>query len=1037
MNVKSVFTGVFGLLLSIQIFAQQTTVFTEANLDYKRGQDFYDEGLFGQAMQEFVKVIEKLPPVGESESDLLRMKAELNKAKSAVMLDLPDGEKLMLDFIRKYQPDPMANQALIDIANYYFNARKYDKALTFYQMVPTYQMTGSEKAEIQFKKGYTYFVQKDFAKAKENLYQIKQLTKSEFFYPANYYYGLCEFFEGNYPAAVKSLGVAEKDKRYTKHIPYYLAQIYFAQGQFDKIIREIEPKLGGGKLRNEDELHGLVGQAYFERNNYLKALPHLEAYARGANKLREEEFYQLGFTQYKTQNYKEAITNLKELSRSNTPLGQQAMYLLADCYLRSKDKESARNAFGVASKMSFNIKTKEEATINYGKLSYELKYDADALNALQSIRPSSPYYGVAQEIMSDLFLNSNDYARALQIIEKMPNKTPKIREAYQKVAYLRGLELYKKGDNSAARSLFLKSTQVPINQEYKALAIFWSGRIAYEDKDYGTAISFMNQYLTLTKGMANLPAEASPFMANYVLGYSYLKQKKYSTAQGYFQETVAGIKQFRGNINDPKISSDLLGDAMLRAGDCLFKRNKYDDAIRFYDDAINGKYKDYVYAIFQKATINGLRGKQTEKIIALEQIEKNHPNSEYADDALYELGMVYTEIDRLNQAVPPLKKLVANYKNSSDLVNPALIQLGLITYNQGNRQVAINYYKQVFSNNPSPAEAESAKKALEEIYVRDLGKPDEYFAFLETIPGYKVGAGEKENISFSAAETQYENGNYTRAITGYNQYINKYPNGANRLLAQYHRGQSYYALKQYSNAFQDFEYVINRGNSRYYADALESAALIAYNHEKDFAKAYDYYVLMERSATSDEQKFEAQLGAMRSAYRSGNLNAVIPLARKVADNRNASNEQKGIANLYIGKHAMDQKNYDSALNAFNKVTRFLNDENAAEAKYNVAYIYYLQRNLNKSLEICQESQQSGYPFWGAKSSILMSDIYAEQGEFLNAQTILDVILERFKDEPEIYNEAKRKRANLDRMIDAKSRLDDSDPTKPLELIDGN
>ena len=146
MSRRTIFTGLSILVFSFQIYAQQTTSFTEANLDFKRGQNFFDDGLFGQAMAEFTKVLEKLPPIGEPESDLLRMKAELNFAKSAVRLDLPDGEKLMLEFIRKYRPDPMANQALLDIADYYFNARKYDEAVRFYQMVPLYLLSSKDKA---------------------------------------------------------------------------------------------------------------------------------------------------------------------------------------------------------------------------------------------------------------------------------------------------------------------------------------------------------------------------------------------------------------------------------------------------------------------------------------------------------------------------------------------------------------------------------------------------------------------------------------------------------------------------------------------------------------------------------------------------------------------------------------------------------------------------------------------------------------------------------------------------------------------------
>ncbi len=72
-----------------------------------------------------------------------------------------------------------------------------------------------------------------------------------------------------------------------------------------------------------------------------------------------------------------------------------------------------------------------------------------------------------------------------------------------------------------------------------------------------------------------------------------------------------------------------------------------------------------------------------------------------------------------------------------------------------------------------------------------MGRADLYFAFLETVPGYKVDNASRDNINFQAAESQFENANYTRAIEEYTKYIRMYPNGQNTLTAYYHRGESY------------------------------------------------------------------------------------------------------------------------------------------------------------------------------------------------------------------------------------------------------
>ncbi len=1007
------------------LLAQKTTVFTDANLAYKQGEDFYAKGLFANARQEYRKAMNLLLPTNEPESQMLKTRAELGYAKSAVRMDLPDGEKLILDFIRKYQPDPIANQALIEVANYFYNAKKYDKAIEFFSQIPSWELTDAQRSEVRFKMGYSFFVKRKFSEAKNNFSEVKHI-ENEYYYPTNYYLGLCEFFLGNYDESIKSFRLVERSRKYKPHVPYYIAQIYFAEGQFDEVISYGEPKLRDPELRRKKEMNQLVGQAYFEKGLYEESLPFLEEYAERSGKLKAEEFYQIGFAQYSTGQYTKAIKNLQQLESENTEMVQYALYYLGDCYLKNQNKSAARNAFGKASRMDFDPDIKEDALFNYAKLSYELKFDRDALIALQKFNAGSKYYMEAQEIMSDIFLNTRDYARALKILEDMPNKTPQLREAYQKVAYFRGQQLYKEGDIDEAKDHFEKSLDTPIDKKYKALATYWLGDIAHNKEQYNESKRLLNQFLTLSKGLKNLPDESSVFTANYLQGYNFLKQKNYPSALGYFQDAVAGIKRNSMFIRNRAVKEDLLGDATLRAGDCLFKRNKYRDAVKFYNEAINGGFAGFEYAIFQKALIEGLRGRTTEKMIALENLIDNHPNSEYADDALFHLGITYQEIGQFNKALDPLKDLVANYP-SSNLVNPALLRLGLITYNQGSPQTAINFYKQVLSNNPEVGEANAAMTALEEIYIDDLGDPDGFAAFLETVPGFKMDNLGRDTLNFNAAESAFENGDYNRAIDGFTDYIRKFPNGRNLLIAHYHRGESYTVLKNYSKALKDYDWVVNKGQSRYYVKALEKAAIIAYHNEQDFSKAFNYYNKLEEAAINSDMRFEAQLGALRSAYRTNNAAAVTRLARQVAQNPSASNEQIATANFYLGKVAFDEKDYNTALAAFRKVKQLSDNEQTAEARYLIANIYYIQRDLETAKELCinANKESSNHPYWVAKSVILLSDIFAEQNDYFNAKAALEALIENFDGDDELVAIAKAKLKRLEAQSAESSRLDRS------------
>jgi len=530
-------------------------------------------------------------------------------------------------------------------------------------------------------------------------------------------------------------------------------------------------------------------------------------------------------------------------------VGQSASYYLGDIELKQGNGQGARIAFGTASRLTFDPALQQEALFNYAKLSYELGYPADAITAIQSIQPSSQYYLQGQELLGEVFTTTEDYQRALDMLERMPNRSPRLEQAYQRAAFSRGLELLNNGEEAQAQQLMEKSLMKP----------YWLADIANRQEDYPTSINLTNQFLALARGTQGLPPQSSLYTGNYLQGYNYLKQKNPAASLDYFSAAVEGIERNLPYITDADVRERILGDAIIRAGDAHFSRNQYDQASRFYNDAVNRRTTGYVYALYQKAVIEGLRGRTANKVLNLEQLVQQYPRSEYADDALFELAGAYQELNRPQEALAPLRSIVSDYKQSSPLVNQSLLNLGLISFNLGNQEAAINYYKQVFSNNPSAGESERAKENLREIYVDKMGRPDLFFQFFETLPGMEVDSDGRESITFQAARSQYDNGNYDRAAQALTDYLRQYPNTPNALAATFFRGDSYVALQRYNEALTDFERVANSGPSGYYLPALNKGSLIAYRHVEDFSRSARLFALLEQAAPSEDIRIDAQV----------------------------------------------------------------------------------------------------------------------------------------------------------------------------------
>ncbi len=1039
MTSRKVFFSILFLLTFLAGRAQETTVFTEANVAYKKGIELFQQGVYGLSQKEFRSAINLLRPANEPEWKQVKTDAELHYAKAAVRLGQPEAEKLVLDFLRENAPSPVASQAALEIGDYYFDQKKYDEALVYYNMAPTNSMVGPLKNEIRFKQGYSYFITKKFPLAKTAFGSIKENTKSEWYYPSNYYYGCIMFFEKKYDDAIKAFQRCEESPKFKDQVPYFLTQIYFAQKKYDQVISYATPRAATA-TKNKGEINQLVGQAYFEKGDYAKALPYLEYAATNLSNLRPADYYQLGYTQYQTKRYKNAIENFEQLTKQDSLLGQNGLYHLGDSYIKTGNKFSARNAFGQAASLNYDKTVKEEALINYAKLSYELKYDRDAIEALQKFTPESKYYNEAQNVMGDLFTNTRDYDRAIATLEGMKTRNQKLNEAYQKVTFLRGVQLYQQKSPNEAKSYFTKSLAYPLDRETVVKSNFWLGTIAHENGDFAASENYIETFLVGAKNFPNLPDESSVHMGNYIQGYNHLKLKDHSTALNFFRASVDGIKKNSNNIYSEQVKTGVLGDAILRTGDCLFKKNQYKDALKYYDEAVAKKYEGFQYALYQKAVIKGLLKDPVGKINDLDDLVEKYPNSRYTDEALYQLGNTYLNLEKLDLATTQYRRIVSDFKGKSNLVNPSLLKLGLIAYNQGSPQTAINYYKQVFTNNPENTESKEALAALEEIYVKDLGTPDEYFAFLETVPGYKVDGAAKENATFEAAEAQFTQKKYAAAITGYTSYLTKYPKGANSLTALYRRAECYASteVKQFEKALADYVAVVGRGQSTFYPKAAEKATLLAFNEEKDYAQAYDMAKKWDESALTDFSKLDAQIMAIRSAYQLNNSVAVYDFGKKITDNSRATPEQIGGANFYIGKIAYDKNDFARAQPALQNAVKNINGEILAESYHLLAQILYKNKKYDEAEDLIAKANQesAGYDDFIAKNLILMSDVYVAKGDKNSARAALEAVIENYKgNDKTILDSARTKYAalgggsNAVRKADLKSNL--------LEVDEGN
>jgi tetratricopeptide (TPR) repeat protein len=709
-----------------------------------------------------------------------------------------------------------------------------------------------------------------------------------------------------------------------------------------------------------------------------------------------------------------AIDNFLEINLENSKLGQVVNYYLADCYEKSGDKSSARAALKKVSQMDYDRGMKEEATFNYGKLSAELGYEREAINILIGVRSESPYYTETQDIINDILINTGDFENAISILESLPNLNRKLEETYQKVTFNLGIQYLTENNPDMAKTMFGKSITYTHDKSILAQIEFWQAGMLADAGDYSESSNAYKRYFLYQKSAKELPEEARPFMARYYNAYNYLKQEEYLTAVEEFKKAIVLINQDQTVLKNGTITERVLPDAYLRAGDCLFKVNRYDDAVTYYDQSIQRKAIGYDYALYQRGLIEGLVGQPFEKILTMEEIIKDQPDSDYVDDALLQLGETYLAVGNPINAAKAFRTLRTDFRGRSNLVNAANLKLGLINYNQGDMEGALAYYKSVFQNNPNPKESQEALVSIEEIYIDNLGKTDEYFNFLQTIPGYELSAFSKDSLNYIIGENQYKNANYEKAIVAFDEYLQKYSSGYYRLEARYLRGESNSLLKNYTNALIDYEAIIQEGISDNYERSLRKAALISYNHSQNFSKALKYYKLWESQSSAPEDIYQSQLGAMRSAFRLSEDVEIITYTNKVVANQLVTKEEKSTAKYYLAKVMYKTRKLDEANSAFTEVQILSNNNQAAESRYMMAKILFEQAKYIEAEKAANQANEknSNYPFWIAKSILLLADIYINRGDLLKARAAAEAVLENFKTDENLVIEAKAKLAEI-------------------------
>ena len=973
------------LFITFTISAQKTAIYTNKLKEYNHAVELYQNKAYVAAQQKF-----NLLKSDFDNSSELKANCEYYAANCAVRLGQPNSDDLMQQFVDKYPTSTKRNSAFIDVADYYYKVSKYSYAAKWYKKVNTTNLTIKQEEDYDFKYAFSLFATKNYTEAKN--YFLNLLDSQEYGAQAKYYYGFIAYNQDDYATADKYLGEVEEDTSFKKDVSYYLADMNFKLGKFEIAIEKGEPLLAKSKGLEHSEISKIVGESYFNLQKYNEAIPHLKNYKGKRGKWNNTDYYLLGYSYYKQNDFENAINNFNKIIDGSNAVSQNAYYHLAECYLKLEKKQEALNAFRNASQMIFEPEIQKDAWLNYAKLSYEIgnpyKSVPDVLQEYSELYPNSTHKEEINDLIISAYITSKDYSGALEFLKN--KKSAKERALFQKVAFYRGVELFSEGNYDLAKENFENSLTIPLDQTFKAKATFWKGESNYRLNNFIEALADFEKFATNIEAPKTNEFEN----INYNMAYALFKQKEYTQAISEFNKYIS-------KNTDDKVRRN---DSYLRIADGFFINSDYSTAINYYNKAIETNGIEGDYAQFQKAICSGLIGNENRKIDELNSFLNKYLKSTYRDDAYYVLGNSYIKKGENQLAIENFDKLISNFKRSP-LVSKAMLKKGLVYYNTDKNEQALTTYKTVVDRFPNTAEARQAIKDTRQIYV-DLGRVDEYANWVKGVDFVDISDADLDNDMYESAEKQYLQSNHSKSISSFKKYLQNFPRGLHALKANFYLAQSLFSENNHQETIPYFNFVIAQQQNEFTESALSRLALV-YLENNNWQKAIPILERLENEGDLPQNKTFAQSNLMKGYYENKNYSKAVDYAEMVLRNSKLEDRIKSDAHIIIARSAIKANDETKARNAYKAVENIASGELKAEALYYDAYFENKDGSYRVSNQIVQKiaSDYSAYKYWAAKGLTLMANNYYELEDAYQATYILESVIKNFAQFDDVVGEA--------------------------------
>ena len=956
---------------------QSSLNFTSEDNAYRSGLELLNQGKYVSASKSFESYLTNgKDPIKQADSEYFI-------AFCALQLKNQDGEALIEEFINKHPNHTKASLAYYELGNLKYQEKNYKLAIRYFEKLYFPKLSKDLQYDARFKLGYAYFTQKKFDQAYEMFNELKR-EENKYQYPASYYAGYINFEKGEFDRAFYDFTRAEKNSAYAPVIPSILVKVYYKQKRYDELIEYGLASLKRTDARDKAEINLYLGETYFQKADYAQASQYYDSYLAGKKgNVDRELLFRIAYVQMQSNNVSEAVESFKKVALKNDTLGYISSYYLGNLYIKTDNKNFALSAYKIAKDNQYDEALEEESLFQYAKLNLDVENFDEAINSINEYKskyPGSERVENIDEILTEAYLNSKNYDKALEHIEKMKYRSSRINKAYQQIAFFKGTEYFNDGKFYQAVQMFDKSLGQSIAKNFVIKANYWKGEA------YSVALKYDDAAESFAAVFRADEGKSSPeyLEARYGIGYAYYNLKEYQKALDHFKYY---IDQSSLANNEVKYR-----DALVRLGDCYYATKLYNRSLSTFDKVIdiNRQLADYSY--FRKGVIYGIMNNIEAANENFDVVLNNYPNSRHIANTLYQKGQFNFENGSYDYAINFFTRLIKGYPESSYI--PYALQSRAIASTNINKFGAAEMdYKMILGKYPTHEVANNALLGLQEV-LQKTGNTTEFNEYMTMYRNANPGSDQLESIEFETAKSHYFNQQYDQAIMALERFLSSYPNSAQATEAKYLIADAFYRINDQEHALENYYSISNAVSFNRYNRVIQRIAELEFA-STNYERSIEYFSQLEKIASSKKEEFAAWSGLMKSYYLTDDFDESINYGRLILEKGQVALNAKNEALLLIGKAFLALGDKTQGRDYLEQTVESAKDENGAEALYLISELLSENELYQESIDklFLLNSNFSMYEYWLGKSFIRISDNYLAMGEDFQAKATLQSVID--------------------------------------------